>query len=74
MIAQSINNNNNSSDVENKEVYKDKEEKLVLALLLELYPKFNTILVDTNRYSFYSILYCLLSTYTTNYCSNQICK
>ena len=33
MVAQSINNNNNSSDVENKEVYKDKEEKLVLALL-----------------------------------------
>ena len=74
MVAQSINNNNSSSDVENKEVYKDKEEKLVLALLLELYPKFNTILVDTNRYSFYPILYCLLSTYTTNYCSNQICK
>ena len=74
MVAQSINNNNNSSDVENKEVYKDKEEKLVLALLLELYPKFNTILVDTNRYSFYFILYCLLSTYTTNYCFNQIYK
>ena len=74
MVAQSINNNNNSSDVENKEVYKDKEEKLVLALLLELYPKFNIILVDTNRYSFYFILYCLLSTYTTNYCFNQIYK
>jgi len=74
MLAQSINNNNNNSDVGDKEVYRDKEEKLVLALLSKLYPKFNTILVNTNRYSFYSVLYYLLSTYTTNYYSNQICK
>ena len=43
-------------------MYKDKEEELVLALLSELYFRLDTILVDTNLYSFCPILHCILTT------------
>ena len=43
-------------------MYKDKEEELVLALLSELYFRLDTILVDTNLYSFCPTLHCVLTT------------
>ena len=53
-------------------MYKNKEEELVLALLSELYSRLDTILVNTNLYSFCPILHCILTTQPINYCLNEI--
>jgi len=57
-----ISNGESSSSIGEKDVYNSKEEKSVLALLLELYSELDTILVSTSKYSSCPILYYLLTT------------
>jgi len=52
-------------------IYK-KSAKPVLVLPLDLYLLLKSISVGISRPSFYPILYCLLSTSTTDYCLKRI--
>ena len=68
-----MSNSISSSDIE-EDIYKGKEEKLVLVLLSELYSEFNAISVGISEYSsWHSTLYYLLTTYLTDYYSEKIC-
>ena len=52
-------------------MYKDSKKKLVLASLSNLYSELEAISISTSKLSSYPILYCLLTTYITNYCPNK---
>jgi len=56
-----VDNDNDSSYVEVEDIYKSKEEKLVIASLSELYFKLDVILVNTNKHSSCSALHHLLT-------------
>ena len=67
-----MSNSISSSDIE-EDIYKGKEEKLVLVLLSELYSEFNAISVGISEYSsWHSTLHYLLTTYLTDYYSEKI--
>ena len=55
-------NNDSSSNVEEDDIYNSSRKVLVLALLLDLYLELKVISVSISGLSFYSILYCLLTT------------
>jgi len=57
------------SGVRRDKVYKDNSEELILASLSDLYSKLEAISIS--RPSSYPTLYCLLTTYITNYCSKK---
>jgi len=59
-------NNKSSNGIGEKDVHKGKEEKLVLASLLELYSKLNAILVGTSS----TLLVCF--TIFTDYLNYQL--
>jgi len=62
-----------SSDIEGEDIYKGKEEELVLVLLSELYSDFNAISIGISGYSScHSTLHYLLTTYLTDYYSKKI--
>jgi len=60
-----------SGDVESNEVYKGRIG-LASVFLSNLYLELESISVSTSEPSSSLIFYCLLTTYTINYCPNQI--
>ena len=57
--------------MEDKNVYNGKIE-LILVFFSDLYSELNSISKSTSRLSSSLILYCLLTTYITYYCFNEI--
>jgi len=53
-------------------IYNSKKEKLVLALSSDLYFKLDSISINASELSSCFILYCLSTTYSTNYCSKKL--
>jgi len=61
-------NKNDSNRIRGSKVYKDKEERLMLA---ELCSKLDSILVNTSRHSSCPVSHYLLTISTTDYYSNE---
>jgi len=55
-----------------EDIYKNKEKKLVLASLSELYFKLNVISVDVSGYSSCPTSHYLLTTLTIDYCPKNL--
>ena len=63
--------NDDSGGMEEDNMYKDSSKELVLALLSNLYSELEAISISASRLFSCPILYCLLTTYTTNYCFKE---
>ena len=63
--------NDSSSSIGGKDMYRDSKEKLVLALLSDLYLELEAVSVSASRPCFYPTLYYLLTTSTTDYCLKE---
>ena len=63
--------NDNSGDIGREDIYKDNREELMLASLSDSYSELEVISVSVSGPFSYPTLYCLLTTFTTNYCLKE---
>ena len=64
-------NDGGSGGVGEDDIYNNSRKKLVLVLLSDLYLELEVISISVSGLSSCSILHCLLTTQTTNYCSKK---